>query len=230
MRITSGKAARAGTPGSRPATSVQQHGDRTAQPVTGSFWWALLRRAAVFLVPVLAMLTGLGWAMDQGVLAAPVSVSGGPFTLTATRFTGHGFEQFPGAVRQADGTRQPVTESVIGSAAITGMCQSVKAGPVTLRITAGNDGTPVSASNLIIDASSLRGDVTFTWFSAGQDASSLDKAGAAGPPGAFGQQASEVIITHLSQQTWATTAGTFKLAGLHVQFGAACGQAGARAP
>jgi Family of unknown function (DUF6230) len=72
---------------------------------------------------------------------------------------GHvGREQFGGEVSNASGP-QPVVVSAINSAKLTDLCQSVKVGPVTLRLTAGTGGTPASASNLIVDASGQTGSV-----------------------------------------------------------------------
>ena len=57
-------------------------------------------------------------------------------------------------------------------------------GPVTLLLRAGRSaGNPVSASNLIVDASSLSGNATLHKIAIGQDAGSLDEdPGAAGTP------------------------------------------------
>jgi len=47
--------------------------------------------------------------------------------------------------------------------------------------------------------------------------------GVAGGLGTFGQQADHVVIKHLRQNNWATTASTFTLPGMSISFsGNAC--------
>ena len=54
----------------------------------------------------------------------------------------------------------------------------------------------------------------------GRDASTLDRIdGVKGVEGMFGQQADHVTINNLQQVAWATSAGTFKLNGLHLTLG-----------
>ena len=181
------------------------------------------KRLAVILVPagsIAAILVGL---TAQGAIAANVSVSGQQFLVTATQLNGTGFEQFGSEVSAGSGTK-PVIVSGIGSASLSNLCQAVKAGPLTLRLTAGGSSTPVSATNLIVDASSLAGSsATFHGITIGQDAGTLTATpGTAGSAGGFGEQAESITIRNLVQHTWLTTAGTFTLPGLHVSFGGSC--------
>ena len=182
------------------------------------------RRFAILFVPALAAAATLIGLTAQGVLAANISVSGSAFKITSTQLNGTGFEQFGGVVTDAGGHVHPVAISGIKSATLANLCQSVSAGPFILRLTAGGGGTPVSASNLIVDADQQTGSTAiFHNITIGQDAGSLTSdPGVAGQAGGFGQQADSVTIDNLQQNTWLTTAGTFTLPGLSVSFGKAC--------
>jgi hypothetical protein len=177
----------------------------------------------VIIVPAGAIAATLIGLTAQGAIAANVSVSGQQFLVTSTRLSGTGFEQFGSEVSASGSGTQPVIVSAIGSATLANLCQAVKAGPLTMRLTAGGS-TPVSASNLIVDASSLSGSsATFHGITIGQDAGTLTATpGTAGASGGFGEQAETITIDNLVQHTWLTTAGTFTLPGLHLSFGGSC--------
>jgi hypothetical protein len=176
--------------------------------------------AAVPAGVVAGILVGL---TAQGAIASSISVSGQEFLVTATQLTGTGFEQFGGSLSQGNGT-QPVIVSAIHHATLSNLCQSVKVGPVILRLTAGGGGNDVSADNLIVDASGQTGSqAVFKNITIGQDAGTLtEDPGTAGQAGGFGQQADSITIDNLVQHTWLTTAGTFTLPGLSIGFGGSC--------
>lgn len=182
------------------------------------------RRFAIAAVPAVAIAGVLVGLTAKGAIASSFSVSGTEYTVTATQLAGNGFVQFGTALPQ--GNKQiPVIESGIASARLTNLCQSVSV-PLfgTIRLTAGNAGTPASASNLIVDAQSQTGsEAVFKNIAIGQDASTLDEDGTTtGQAGSFGEQASGITITNLNQRTWLTTAGTFTLPNLGLGFGSAC--------
>lgn len=185
-----------------------------------------LRRAAVMAVPACAAAATLMVLTAQGALAAQFAISGMPFTVTADRLQGQGFEQF-GALDNmvpnspnagSTGGQVLVVVSVIRSASLDNLCQSVALGGTNLRITAGASGTPVTASHLTTDSDEMSGDASFRNIEIGGDSSTFTKAGVAGPVGVFGQQADSVTIEHLRQNNYATTAAAFKLPGLHLSF------------
>jgi len=185
------------------------------------------RRFAIMFVPaagVTALLLGL---TANGALASSFSISGQQFKVSADSLTGtQGFQQFGTIDYTAGHTPIPVAESEIGHAEITNLCQSVvtNLGPLgdwTLKITAGNNGTPVSADSLIIDANQLSGSTaTFSNINIGQDASTLGdvSGGATGAAGTFGQEATGVTISGLQQTAYSTSAGTFTLPGFSLSF------------
>lgn len=182
------------------------------------------RRFAIVAVPSVAIAGTLVGLTAEGAIASSISVSGQAFTITAKQLSGTGFEQFGGLVTESNGTPHPVMVSAIHSANLASLCQSVSVGPITLRLTAGDGGTPVNAQNLIVDADSQTGSTAvFSNITIGQDAGTLtEDPGVSGPAGAFGEQADSVTIDNLRQDTWLTTAGTFTLPNLSLGFGGTC--------
>lgn len=169
----------------------------------------------------------------QGVLGAQFAISGQQFTVTSSKLTGTGFEQFgtldsmvPNSPNSTNcpppqvncGGSIIVVVSAIKTAQLADLCQSVSFGGISLKITAGG-ATPVTADTLVVDSTELNGDVSFTNVNIGQDASTLTEVpGVTGFAGIFAEQADTVQITHLRQTNWATTAATFTLPNLHLFF------------
>ncbi|MEU3827436.1 DUF6230 family protein [Streptomyces sp. NPDC029080] len=184
------------------------------------------RRAAVMAVPATLIAAGLAVLTAQGALGVQFAISGMPFTVTATELNGTGFEQFGALDNMADGSPNAgdtggqvlVVTSAIKSATLTKLCQSVDLGGTNLLITAGGGKDKVSATDLTTDSTVLSGNAAFNHIEIGNDASTLDKAGVKGPLGVFSQQADTVRIADLRQTNYATTAGVFKLPGLHLGF------------
>ena len=169
----------------------------------------------------------------SGVLAANFSISGMPFTVTATKLHGEGFEQFatldqmiPNSPNEGDtGGQMVLIVSAIDQAQLTKLCQSVSLGGINLRITAGDAGTNVSARALVVDSDLISGDADFRNINVGQDASTFDKVTdpatgkkIKGGEGVFGQQADTVDIANLRQNNYATTAARFTLPHLRMTF------------
>lgn len=181
------------------------------------------RRFAIAAVPAVLVAGALIGLTAEGAIASSISVSGEEYLITANKLTGTGFEQFGGQISGATGS-QPVIISAIHSATLAGLCQSVTVGPVKLHLTAGGNGNPVQAQNLIVDASGQTGtQATFHNISIGLDSGTLSEdPGTAGASGGFGQQADSMEIDNLVQHTWLTTAGTFTLPNLSLGFGGGC--------
>ena len=189
-------------------------------PSQGRVKW---RRFALVAVPAVIVAGALIGLTAEGAIASSISVSGEQYLITASKLTGTGFEQFGGQVAGTSGT-QPVIISAIHSATLTNLCQSVSIGPITLHLTAGGGGTPVTAQNLVVDASGQTGSrAVFHNISIGLDAGTLNEdPGADGASGGFGQQADSMEIDNLVQHTSLTTAGTFTLPDLSLGFGGSC--------
>lgn len=177
------------------------------------------RRFALVMIPAFAVSALLAGLTATGAIAASISVSGTAFEVTATQFTGTGFEQYGGVVAESNGSTHPVVITALRSGTIANLCQSVRVGPFTLVLRAGGGGSPAQVSNIVIDADSQSGNAQFNNVTIGQDASTLtEDPGHAGPAGGFAEQADAFSITNLRQHTWLTTAGTFTLPGLSLSF------------
>ncbi|WP_433550681.1 DUF6230 family protein [Micromonospora zamorensis] len=192
-------------------------------PRSGVRW----RRFAAAFGTVAAGAAGMIVLTAQGVLAAQFAISGMPFTVTADKLTGTGFEQFatldqmiPDSPNQGDtGGQVLVMVSAIDKAELTNLCQSINLGGVFLKITAGNGDKPVSARTLVVDGDEIAGNAAFKNIYIGQDASTLDKVpGVKGNPGVFSQQADSIVIENLRQNNYATTAAVFNLPNLRMAF------------
>ncbi|MGH3280491.1 MAG: DUF6230 family protein [Trebonia sp.] len=176
------------------------------------------RRFAIVAVPAVAVAGLLVGLTAEGALASSISVSGQEFTITASQLKGSGFAQYGSALPSSKGGQTPVIVSSIKNATMSNLCQSVTALGMTVHLTAGSGGSPVSASNLVVDANDqTASSAVFTNISIGQDAGTLG-----GPAGTFGEEASGVTINELVQHTWLTTAGTFTLPNLSLGFGKSC--------
>ena len=203
------------------------------------------RRVWLVFLPALAVVALLAVLIGRGLLAVSFAVSGQPLTITAssvqstgTDGNGLGFYQFGVADFTGGGTPAPQAENIIPSASISNLCQSVSVGPLTLRITAGGGTTPATASNLIIDASSLSAaNATFNNINIGQDmgtfsnpALTMPVARGTGPNvttgpvplGTFGQTATGVTLSGVSQTALGVSATQFTLPGLSLSFGGPC--------
>jgi Family of unknown function (DUF6230) len=203
------------------------------------------RRVWLVFLPVLAVVALLAILVGKGLVAVSFAVSGQPLTITAstvqstaTDGNGLGFYQFGVADFTGGGSPVPQAENIIPSASISNLCQSVTVGPLTLRITAGGGSTPATASNLIIDASSLAASTaTFDNINIGQDmgtfsnpALTMPVARGTGPNvatgpvplGTFGQTATGVTLSGVTQTALGVSATRFTLPGLSLSFGSPC--------
>lgn len=217
------------TPSPSPESTATPPPESTAtSPSAGALTGRVrLRRFAALMIPAAAAGTTLVVLTAQGALAAQFSISGIPFTVTATQLRGTGFEQYGGIDAVAPGSpnlkstggQEVVMISAIKSATLTNMCQSIGLGGIFLTLRAGTGSAPVSADDLIVDSTQLSGNAQFSTIAIGQDAGTLDDVpGVTGPLGDFGQQAGSVTINNLRQTNYATTAAQFTLPGLTMSF------------
>jgi hypothetical protein len=194
------------------------------------------------MVPSVAATAAIGVALAQGALAASFSVSGQSFKVTADSLEGKGFEQYGaldnGYELNGKKTLHPVAVSAFTHAEITNLCQSVVTpdvpifGKVSLILRAGGPGhDKVEADRIYIDVADLNADATFNNIDIGVAAKDASKGpgmkggGEQANPYGFAQQADSATLTGVKQTAWATTAGTFKLSGLHMSLstdGAEC--------
>jgi hypothetical protein len=187
------------------------------------------RRFAIALLPSTILAVLLLVLTEQSVLAVSISISGEPFTVTATQLRGQGFEQFGvlgnSAIHLPTSNGKPVAlaATAMRSATISHLCQVVNIGGIPMVITAGDGSKPVVATDLVVYADKFSGNASFKHLTLGQDASTLhDVPGVQGPKGAFALHATTVTISNLRQHAFATTAGTFTLPGFRLRFGGGC--------
>ncbi|WP_030545215.1 DUF6230 family protein [Streptomyces albus] len=183
-----------------------------------------IRRFALLAVPGFAATAALAVALANGALAASFAVSGQEFKVSADELTGDGFVQYGSFDTNVRDELLPVAVTGLRKAEMTNLCQSVVTslpvvGDISLKLSAGTGKKKVEATDLMLDATQLAGNASFTNIEIGRDASTLDKGpdGAQGMQDLFSQQADDIRMTNLRQTAWATTAGTFKLAGLHMK-------------
>ncbi len=203
--------------------------------VRGGTRW---KRFAVVMVPSVIATAAVGVGLAQGALAASFSVSGQEFKVTAAELNGENFVQYgsiateDGADPAKEGKAHAVAVSGFSHATITKMCQSVVTpnlpfglGSVTLRLTAGDPkdtDKKVDATGLYLDVSDLQGDAEFGNIDIGVRTGDLKNPGVQPNggkyvnPNGFAQRAETAKLTNVKQRAWATTAGTFKLPGLHL--------------
>ncbi|MEV6822495.1 DUF6230 family protein [Nocardiopsis dassonvillei] len=189
----------------------------TTSPESHTSW----KRFALFSIPAGVAVGGILVAMAQGALAASFTVSGQDFKISAEELNGEGFVQYGWLDQTVREEAVPVAVAGIREAEIQGLCQSVLTefpivGQISLRLTAGDQGTPVVAENLVIDMSQMDGNASFENIEIGRDAGTLDQ----GPEGSrgfndlFGMQSDTIVIEDLEQTARAASAGTFRLSGL----------------
>lgn len=209
--------------------------------VRGGTRW---KRFAVVMVPSVIATAAVGVGLAQGALAASFSVSGQEFKVTAEELDGENFVQYgsiateDGAVATKEGKAHAVAVSGFSSAKITKMCQSVVTpnlpfglGSITLKLKAGDPGNAtgderekklVHATGLYLDVSDLNADAEFRNIDIGVGAGQLHDPGIQPNadkyvnPNGFAQRAEHANLKNVKQKAWATTAGTFKLPGLHL--------------
>lgn len=199
-----------------------------SQTFGGTRW----KRFAVVMVPTIAATAAVGVSIAQGALAASFSVSGVNAVVTAGELDGSGFTQYGTVDVSQGGKMVPVAVSGFNSADITKMCQSVPIdlsklglGTYTLKITAGDAGTPVHAEKIFLDMTDLQAQsATFHDINIGVAEGAMtkgpvaaaDKASPFYNPSGFGQEAHDATLIGVKQASLATSAGTFVLNNMHL--------------
>jgi hypothetical protein len=195
------------------------------------------RRFFLVFGPVMGMVLVALVLMARGVLALPIVISGTQFTVQASNLSvpaadrgcstsspnSCAFVQYGDVdLTQSNGAVHAVTVTALKGAVLSNLTQTICAptglgGPVSnlkVVITA----NPATASNLMVDATKLSGDATFTGMKIGVPVTSREGTVT------FGQTAENVSINGLSQTALYTSAGTFKLTGLglNASFASSC--------
>ena len=177
-------------------------------------------RIVLAAAPVAVAATLIVGGVANGAVPVSFAVSGSQFQISADELDGTGFSQYAGTTNDTNGKAHSVAIANIAQATLVNLCQSVVTetplGKVGMLITAGGGSKPVTATNLQIGMTDLKGDATFNNIRIGVDASHVntDPKGSAGD---FAQDADGIKILGLQQTSWSTTASVFTLNGMHVQ-------------
>ena len=183
------------------------------------------KRFAVVMVPSVAATAAIGVSMAQGALAASFSIAGQSFKVSADSLHGDGFGQYGTVDVAKNGKQVPVAVSSFKDATIHNLCQSVPVslgplGTYTMQIKAGGGSQPVTAKNLFIDMTDLKASTaTFHNINIGVAAGAMTKGQTNSQdkvdPNSFAQESDSADLSGVKQTAWATSAGTFALAGMH---------------
>lgn len=208
--------------------------DAMGSQVLGGTKW---KRFALVMVPTVGIAGAMTVAMANGVLASSFAVSGQQFKVSADSLDGQTFAQSGDVIIDANGQAHAVAVAGIKSAKITNMCQSVVVpvpvlGNLSIILRAGGGGTPVDATDLVLDTNQVDADATFSGVTIGASAADIaNKTGIQGfekhtgnPDGSmtpfaagdFGQVVDHAVLTGVRQTAYSTTAGTMALKGLSI--------------
>ncbi|MDR6594498.1 DUF6230 family protein [Saccharothrix longispora] len=190
--------------------------DRTTPltPARGRTRWL---RFTVVLITSTGLAAGLVTATATAAVPTAFAFSGTNFKFSAKRVEGDGFAQFVGIGEDQDA----VVVTSIGSARVEDLCFSALVpslvGEVTIVARAGGD-EAVEASDLVLNLSDMHSDATLTNLVLGADAGEVDRGarGVTGKDGDYAHQADAIVIDDLRSTSGTTTAGVFKLTGLHI--------------
>lgn len=173
------------------------------------------RRFAVLFVPAVGAVATVMALMVTGVVATPMVISGTAFTVSAdslntnTTSDQSEFIQY-GFVDSGKGVAVNVIKHAVLNNLDQVVCGATPAPGVSLKVEI--KATSAVADNMVVDATSLTGDATFTNIAIGVQApSGIPDSGAVGT---FAQKADNASITTLKQQALFTSAGTFTLNGM----------------
>jgi len=209
--------------------------DALGSQVLGGTKW---KRFALVMVPTVGIAGAMTVAMANGVLATSFAVSGQDFKVSADTLDGYTFAQSGDVIVDANGHAHAVAVAGIKNATISNMCQSVvvdlpMAGKMSIVLRAGGGGTPVEATDLVLDTNQVNADATFTGVTIGASAADIASKkqiqgfekhtagkndGSMSPfdPGDFGQVVDHAVLTGVKQTAYSTTAGTMALKGLSI--------------
>jgi hypothetical protein len=178
------------------------------------------RRFGIAFMPAFGLVVTTMVLMAMGVLAMPVTVSGTKFTVSGSSLTTtpgtNAFVQIAN-VDPTGGTPVAVATTILANGGTIANLDQVVCGPTGLpgplanlkvEITAN---PAVAAGGLVVDATDLTGNATFTNIQIGVPYTNPRTSSST-----FAQTADNVSITNLHQTAVYTQAGTFTLTGLHL--------------
>lgn len=184
-------------------------------PALGKTRWRRFALAALAPFGAFGLIAGL---MASGAVALPIAISGTTFTVSADSLSVPASAQGPGAFKQygavdlGPGGPTAVAVTELRGAVLTNLQQTICL-PLPAPLPGGAkmviSANPATASDMVVDATSLTGNASFENFKIGVPVTGRDGS-------TIGQTADNVTITGLSQTAVYTSAGTFSLTGLHL--------------
>lgn len=175
---------------------------------------------ALVALPCSLAVAAMAAALLNGVLAASVALAGVPLQLQVDRLDGRELTLFATEIQPLTGATRPVAAAGIGEATIEGLCLGLGAdvpvlGQVAIRAESADT---ISASNLVLNAESLGGDLQATGAVVGQDASAFTVGDGSnrGTPGTLGLQADTVVLDNVTNRSYGLVAGTLSISGVSI--------------
>ncbi len=188
-----------------------------ADAVSGRTRWGVF---AAVMAPCAIAVAAMAAAVLNGVLAASLAVAGVPIQLNVNRLEGTELTLYATEIQPLVGDALPVAAAGIGSAKIDGLCLALGAdvpllGAVSVKAVS-ND--LVDATNLVLNAASLGGDLQAKDAIVGQDASAFTIGNPAGrgPQGVAGLQAGSVVLDNVTNKSYGLIAGSLNLKGVSI--------------
>jgi hypothetical protein len=175
---------------------------------------------ALVALPSSLAVAAMAAAVLNGVLAASVALAGVPLQLQVDRLEGQELTLYATEIQPLTGSTLPVAAAGVGEASIEGLCLGLGAdvpvlGEVAIRAQSADT---ISASNLVLNAESLGGDLQATNAVVGQDASAftIGDQSARGPVGTLGLQADAVVLDNVTNRSYGLIAGTLSISGVSI--------------
>ncbi|MFC4949442.1 DUF6230 family protein [Pseudonocardia sp. GCM10023141] len=175
---------------------------------------------ALVAAPCAVAVAVMAAAVLNGVLAASVALAGVPLQLKVDSLDGNGLSLYATSIQPLVGNTLPVAAAGISEAKISGLCLGIGAdvpilGPIGIKATSNSD---ITASNLVLNAESLGGDLKAGNAVVGQDASAFTVGPAAnrGAPGTLGLQAETVTLSNVTNKSYGLIAGTLSINGVSI--------------
>lgn len=188
-----------------------------AEDTEGRTRWGVF---ALVATPCAVVVAAMAAAVLNGVLAASVAVAGVPLQLAVDRLDGKGLSLYATTIQPLVGNALPVAAAGISEAKISGLCLGIGAdipmfGKVGIKAVSDAD---ITASNLVLNAESLGGDLQAGNAVVGQDASAFTVGPGAnrGAPGTLGLQAETVVLDNVTNKSYGLIAGTLSIQGANI--------------
>lgn len=175
-------------------------------------------RVIIAVIPALVVVLLLAGSMITGLLAATFALGGVPIDVRAATLDATGMGLYGDTRSLITGDAFNVAAAGVEEATITGLCLGIEV-PVGAGfniVLSAPDDVEVNASNLLLDADSLRGSLSATGLEVGRDASVMDRGGVTGPAGTDAVQVAQVELGDATIAAHRLSAGTISLSDISI--------------